>query len=291
MMIRSRPLFARCIRQYSTIPTQSSSSTAKSEESKEINSNNTTNESSIRSRPPPRPRTQTQREQVTQRQKIELAQAGIKDIFDGFLTTEESFEPIDTKPILANPRLFNGLSEFHKNQVKEEVEKRLRRNWNDVAVDSKKMAYYIAYGNYGPREDLTDNLYSNHIPEDLPFALPTQAKISQSSTDKVKKLPPVDLDQINEVRRKRWNDMTRKLDPITKFVVYFAVVVSLIALYRDKFIEEETLTVPESALLIADMEREQELQSKKEKEEVDLMEKGKEEERKNSKKWYYLWLK
>ncbi len=264
-MIRSRPIISRCIRSYSTTPTSSSNSTAPPPST----------------RPPPK-----QREQVTQRQKIELAQQGLKDIFDGFLTTEETFEPIDTKPILANPKSYDTLTEFHRNQVFEEVDKKLRRNWNDVSQDVKRMAYYISYGNYGPRHDLKNNLFRDVVPEDLPFNTPSIAKIGKVG-DKVKQLPPVDLEQINAQRKENWNRMTRRLDPFTKFIVYLAAFISLGALYRDKFVEDSKVEVPENSLVLADLQRELEAQAKKEEKELDEIK----EQKKDGKKWYYLWLK
>lgn len=222
-------------------------------------------------------------QQVSARERIELQRTSIKDIFDGFLTTEENFQPIDTKPILAEPRKFASLNTFHRQQVQDEVEKRLRRDWKDVPLDSKRMAYFISYGNYGPREDLKDNLFANSIPEDLPFALPSKiSSIKPNKNDVAHKLPEIDPYQTTESRKQDYKRMTRSLDPVSKAVVYLALIVSLIALYRDKYIEVEEIKELESPLLIAEKKRQLE-QELKEKEIIEIQ--------KPNKRWYFLWLK
>ncbi|CCH42655.1 hypothetical protein BN7_2199 [Wickerhamomyces ciferrii] len=234
----------------------------------------------------------SQREQITNRQRIELAQNGIKDIFEGFLTSEESYDPIDTKPIMANPPLYINLSEFQRQQVREELDKRSRQNWNKLTSDMKKMSYFHSYGNYGPREDLSNNWNKLIAPEDLPFKIPSISKIAKLPSEKIHKLDEVDLEQVSPKRIENWNKMTRRLDPFTKSIVYIAALVSLYALYNDKMMEkegkipdyEELENIPESSLVLIDLKREQEL--------ADLKTKQEQSEVKNqNKKWYYLWLK
>jgi hypothetical protein len=228
----------------------------------------------------------TSEKPLSSRERIELARSSIRDIFDGFLTTEENFQPIDTKPILADPRKFAALDTFHRQQVQDEVEKRLRRDWKDVPLESKRMSYYISYGNYGVREDLRDNLFADVKPEDLPFAVPSQiSTVHPNGSDIVKRLPEVDPYQANEKRKEQYRKMTRVLDPISKTVVYFAAIVTLLALYRDKYVEVEKIEQLDSPLLIAEKKRQAEQDQKAQ----DLIE-GIQNEAKSNKKWYYLWL-
>jgi hypothetical protein len=223
---------------------------------------------------------------ISSREKAELVSSSFKSIFDGFLTSEETYEPVDIKPILAQPRKFVDLHQFHRDQVIEDLEKRFKQPWKKVPDEYKRLSYFISYANYGVREELTDNLYANVKPEDLPFAKPSK---TGTAGEIIRKLPEVDLWQASPLRQEQFRKMTRRLDPLSKTVVYLAALIALIALYRDKTIGEDgmVIEIPESALLLADLKRNQE-REQKEKEEQD---RKAQEEREMSKKWYYLWLK
>jgi hypothetical protein len=123
-------------------------------------------------------------------------------------------------------------------------------------------------------------------PEDLPFAVPSQiSTVHPNGSDIVKRLPEVDPYQANEKRKEQYRKMTRVLDPISKTVVYFAAIVTLLALYRDKYVEVEKIEQLDSPLLIAEKKRQAEQDQKAQ----DLIE-GIQNEAKSNKKWYYLWL-
>lgn len=230
--------------------------------------------------------TPTVEREPSSREKAELVSSSLKSIFDGFLTTEESYEPVDIKPILANPRAFAELNQFHRDQITDDLTKRFKQKWQNISPEYKRLSYFVSYGNYGPREELQDNLFANVKPEDLPFASP--AAVATSPLDKIHKLPEVDMWQSSPLRQEQFRKMTRRLDPMSKTVVYLALIISLLALYRDKTIGEDgmVIDVPESPLLLADIKRQQDV----EREQKELEERQLQLERSNSKKWYFLWL-
>ncbi|KAH3675075.1 hypothetical protein WICMUC_002907 [Wickerhamomyces mucosus] len=229
---------------------------------------------------------------LSARERAKFTALSFKDIFEGFITNEESFDPIDTTPIFADPKKFVGLTTFHRDQVIQELEKRMKRNWNDISNDYKRTAYFISYGNWGVREDLSNNLYSNSIPEDLPFKIPSEVKnFHPKPSNIIKLLPPIDLMQISPTRKEEFKNMTRRLDPFTKTVVYLCIIISLLALWRDQLYGEEYYTdeIPESPLVLIELQRQKE---QEELERLEIERKVKESnERLKGKKWYYLWLK
>lgn len=222
---------------------------------------------------------------ITARQKIEIAQKSFSDIFEGYFTNEETFEKINSKPIFENPRKFLELSQFHRQQVIEECEKLMKRDWKNISIETKRLTYFIAYGNWGARDDLADNLNSTQPPEDLPFVLPSKIRlVDPKPDDKVHLLPPIDLTQVSEKRRAYWKNSMKTFDPFTRVIIYITATVALVALYQDKYGEYEELNVEESPLLqdseinniVVPLNEHQEEQN---------------QEKKKSKKWYYLWLK
>ncbi|KAH3684254.1 hypothetical protein WICPIJ_004774 [Wickerhamomyces pijperi] len=249
---------------------------------------------------------QVKQVKLSAKERAKFSSMSIRDIFDGFLTTEESYDPIDTKPIFEDPSKFPALSTFHRDQVIQEVEKRMKRNWGLMTDDQKRMAYYISYANWGPRETLSEGStkYGNVPPEDLPFALPSKlAMVNPTALTKIHKLPDVDLLQISEGRKEEFKNMTRKFDPLSKAVIYFALIISCLALWRDKLYGEEDMErlkheLPESPLVLAELKRQQEyedeqrlIKEKQEQEERERLTLEEEQSKRSSaKKWYYLWL-
>lgn len=213
-----------------------------------------------------------------------MVSSSFKSIFDGFLTTEETFEPVDIKPVLKDPRKFVELNQYHRDQIIEELEKRFKQPWRKVPAEYKRLSYFISYGNYSVREELQDNLFADVKPEDLPFASPSP--MASSPKDLVHRLPDIDLWQTSPERKEQFKKMTRRLDPMSKTVVYLAALIALVALYRDKTIGEDgmVIDIPENPLVLADLRREQE------KLEREIIEQLALEESKR-RKWYYLWLK
>lgn len=165
----------------------------------------------------------------------------------------------------------------------------MKQNWNRMTPEHKRMAYFISYGNWDAREGFENNLVKDHKPEDLPFEKP--ARLAKGPNDIVKELPLRDLWQVSEKRREDYKKMTRRLDPVSKVVVYLAVIISMLAVYRDKTVGESEMIVgdvPDSPLMLADLKRQQEYEA------AELKKKQEDEEAKKkskAKKWYYLWLK
>lgn len=220
-----------------------------------------------------------------QRQKEEaakLAMQSIKDIGGMFSSGEADSEtaPIDSAPIYEDPSKFGSLSLLHQGQILQELQKKFDGKWIKLAKKEKELAYYIYYGNWGPREKF-DNWNKEETPYDLPFtSRVTKDKANIKSGDKVVKLPPLYLSE-TPIRKPQFD--TKKMDPVTKVFIYLTLFIACIALYRDKKIGEEGKP---KELIVRDLHEEQRQQRLREEEE----EQKRILELQKQKKWYYLWL-
>lgn len=224
------------------------------------------------------------RKLTPQEAKVEAARLALQSLKDmGSLFSsgnEESMQPIDTAPIFEHPELFNDLNVIHQGQVVKELQMKFEDKWSKLTANDKMLAYYIYYGNWGPREKFS-NWNDSTAPLDLPFTVPSIVKSGQPrAKDLVKKLEPVILSE-TEVRKEQFD--TKKMDPVTKTFIYIAIFITMFALARDKKIGEKGR--PTEPILDDPYE-------KKRKEEA-LAQKALEEEQalKNRRHWYYLWLK
>lgn len=224
-------------------------------------------------------------EEEKKAQAAQLALQSIKDIGTMFSSApDEATQPIDTKPIFEDPSLFGTLSLLHQGQVLKELQEKFDKKWHKLTVQDKKLGYYIAYGNWGVREDFR-NWQTNEPPYDLPFHLPLKIKTSNPSAKTIiKKLEPVILAD-TPVREKQF-DM-KKMDGITKFFIYLTVFISILAIARDKNTGESGK--PVETIIEDPYEKERQLRQEREKEAEEALKK--EAEAKQKRKWYYLWLK
>lgn len=205
-----------------------------------------------------------------------LAVQSLKDMGTMFLSesAEEAVQPIDTAPIFEDPRLFGSLSLLHQGQVLKELQEKFDKNWNKLSLQDKKLGYFIAYGNWGVREHFT-NWATAEAPYDLPFKVPSQLQsTSPSPSTIIRKLEPVVLAE-TPVRQKQFD--TKKMDPVTKTLIYITLFISLWAIARDKNTGEEGMP---REIVIADPYEEE--RQKRELEKIKPP---------PAKKWYYLWLK
>lgn len=213
-----------------------------------------------------------------------LALQSMKDVGSLFSSgSDEATQPIDTKPVFENPRLFGNLSLLHQGQVQKELQQKFDVKWAKLSTQDKKLGYYMAYGNWGAREKF-DEWDKSSAPLDLPFTVPLKIRtINPNKLDKVNKLEPVILAE-TPVRKEQFD--SSKMDPVTKTFIYLTVLVVMLAIARDKNTGEEGRPVE---VVVEDkhaIERElhhKRLAEEKEKEEALL--------RVPSRKWYYLWLK
>lgn len=221
-----------------------------------------------------------------ERQAAQLAVQSLQDMGsllssgDGDVATQ----PIDTAPIYSDNTLFGSLSLLHQGQVLKELQDKFDKKWHKLTIPDKKLAYYIAYGNWGVREDFS-NWKSNEAPFDLPFSVPS--KVSDplpSPTSTIKKLEPVVLAE-TPVRRKQFD--LKRVDAVTKVFIYLTGFVIIAALFRDKLVGEEGKPVEtkiDDPYEIDRIAREQE----RIRLELEEQEKAK---LALQRKWYYLWLK
>lgn len=213
-----------------------------------------------------------------------LALQSMKDVGSLFSSgSDEATQPIDTKPVFENPKLFGNLSLLHQGQVQKELQQKFDVKWTKLSTQDKKLGYYMAYGNWGARENF-DEWDKSAAPLDLPFTVPPKIRTANpSKLDVVNKLEPVILAE-TPVRKEQFD--TSKMDPVTKTFIYLTVFVIILAVARDKNTGEEGRPVE---VVVEDKHAiERELQFKKAAEE-----KEKEEAllQVPPRKWYYLWLK
>lgn len=203
--------------------------------------------------------------------------------------SEEAVQPIDTKPIVKHPELFSDLNILHQGQVVQELQAKFDGNWKKLANEDKKLAYYVYYGNWGPREKFL-NWDERSAPLDLPFTVPSVIKnISPKPDTVVHKLEPVILGE-TEVRKGQFD--TSKTDPMTKALIYFVVFIAIVAIARDKKIGEKGKPIEPVWEVPHQKEREQEEETAEAKRQAHLVEQAIQEQAKENKRhWYYLLLK
>lgn len=200
---------------------------------------------------------------------------------------DDETQPIDTRPIYYDPKLFGSLSLLHQGQVLKELQEKFDSKWHKLTPLDKKLGYYIAYGDWGVREDFK-NWKTSEAPYDLPFTVPSKIKsTSPTGSTIIKKLEPVILAE-TPVRLKQFD--TKKMDAATKTLIYLTVFISLFAIARDKNTGEAGK--PEETIIEDPYEIERQLNIKKAEEEK-LQQKVREalEAEKRNRKWYFLWLK
>ncbi|CAK9686038.1 unnamed protein product [Candida parapsilosis] len=203
-------------------------------------------------------------------QAAQLAVQSLKD-FGSLLSpsSDDATQPIDTKPIYENPRLFPDLSLLHQGQVVNELQSKYDKNWNKLSKKDKLLGYFISYGDWGVREKFS-NWNTASAPLDLPFRVPSHPR-SPKGSDVVKLLKPVKLSE-TPVRVAQFN--YKKMDPASKFCIYLIVLIAMIAIYRDKNIGEDGKPVEVKIQDRYEIER----QAIKEVEPV-----------KETRKWYKFW--
>lgn len=216
-----------------------------------------------------------------------LAIQSLKDVGSVFSSgSDDAVQPIDTRPVFENPELFGTLNLLHQGQVLKELQEKYDKNWNKLTDEEKKLGYYIAYGNWGPREKFI-NWNTQEAPYDLPFRVPSKVRLSNpQANDVVHKLEPLYLSE-TPVRKEQFD--TSKMDPVTKTFIYITLFVMLFAILRDKNTGESGKPqeiIIEDRYMKSKLEKEQ-----KEKEKEIEEENRKNQEKQARRKWYYLWLK
>ncbi|KAI3404613.1 hypothetical protein KGF56_002608 [Candida oxycetoniae] len=223
-------------------------------------------------------------------QAAQLAIQSLKDV--GSLLSPSSgsddpaTQPIDTKPIFQDPTLFPHLSLLHQGQVVAELQEKYDKKWTKLSKQDKLLGYFISFGNWGVREKFSDWRSNSSPPLDLPFQVPSNARVGKPG-DIVKKLEPVNLSE-TEVRKDQFN--TKKMDPMSKVLIFAILMITMIAVYRDKKIGERGKP---KELLIVDkyqVEREKRKKEEEEREAKEKLEQEEEERKRNRRKWYYLYL-
>lgn len=222
-------------------------------------------------------------------QAAQVTAQAFKDIGKIFSSgaPDDETQPIDTRPIYYDPKLFGSLSLLHQGQVLKELQEKFDSKWHKLTPLDKKLGYFIAYGDWGVREDFK-NWKTSEAPYDLPFTVPSKIKsTSPTGSTIIKKLEPVILAE-TPVRLKQFD--TKKMDAVTKTLIYITVFISLFAIARDKNTGEAGK--PEETIIEDPYEIERQLNIKKAEEEK-LQQKVREaiEAEKRKRKWYFLWLK
>lgn len=221
--------------------------------------------------------------EVARAEAAKLAIQSMKDLGSLFSSSsDDSTQPIDTKPVFENYKLFGTLSLLHQGQVLKELQAKFDSNWNKLTLNEKQMGYYIAYGNWGAREKFS-NWNTQEPPLDLPFHLPSQIRTTMPlPKDKVHELEPVILAE-TPIRKEEFD--TSKMDPMTKTFIYITIFITMLAFARDKKIGEEGKpkeVIIEDQYLKLKQEEQKQLENEQNKESKEPL---------RNRKWYYLWLK
>lgn len=215
-----------------------------------------------------------------------LALQSLKDVGSLFSSgNDDAVQPIDSTPVFADPTLFGHLNLLHQGQVLKELQEKYDKKWSKMSVEDKKLGYYIAYGNWGPREKFT-NWNTLEAPLDLPFVVPLQiANTSPKPTDVIHKLEPVILAE-TPVRRAQFD--TSKMDAVTKTFIYLTIFVMIVAISRDKNTGESGKP---QEIVVEDLHEMQRREQAAAEQKAAEAEKLAAVAATNSRRWYYLWLK
>lgn len=223
------------------------------------------------------------------KEAAELAMQSIKDLGGLFSSSssDDATQPIETKPVFQNPKLFGSLSLLHQGQVLKELQAKFDLKWTKLTLEDKRLGYYIYFGDWGVREDFK-NWNTNEAPYDLPFHIPSKVKTTTpTNSTKINKInPPVILSE-TPVRTKQFD--FKRVDGVSKFFIYLTIFISMLAIYRDKNYGEEFR--PAEVIIEDEYENQRQArQARQEQLEHELLKKL-DDEKKLSRRWYYLWLK
>lgn len=215
-----------------------------------------------------------------------LALQSLKDVGSLFSSgNDDAVQPIDTEPIFKDPTLFGHLNLLHQGQVLKELQEKYDKNWNKLTIQDRKLGYYIAYGNWGPREKFS-NWKTLEAPLDLPFAVPLKvASASPQAKDVIHKLEPVILAE-TPVRKDEFD--TSKMDAVTKTFIYITIFVMIVAISRDKNTGESGKP---QEIVVEDLHELQRREHAAAEAQKAAQAPQTVEAAKQSRKWYYLWLK
>lgn len=231
------------------------------------------------SRQAPAPYNPQNSPQELERQKKDLAVSSFKDIFDNIVSFSENIQPMDpgqVQDVLAHPFKFVTLNTYHQGQITEMLAAKQKRKWGSLTGDEKRMIHFIWYGPWGPRESFENYVDARVSPPDLPWAMPSVAKRAATPTQRITitELPVRDLTVVTAERKRTMHK--KGLDPMSSFVVSFALLVFIGSIYRDTYIGEAGM--PVEPVIVEYQEPETEV--------VET-----EAEAPPAKKWYNLWRK
>lgn len=218
-----------------------------------------------------------------------LALQSLKDVGSLFSSgNDDAVQPIDTVPVFKDPTLFGHLNLLHQGQVLKELQEKYDKKWTKLTDEDKKLGYYIAYGNWGPREKFT-NWNTHEAPLDLPFTVPSKiATTSPKPTDKIHQLERVILAE-TPVRKEQFD--TSKMDAVTKTFIYITLLVMIVAILRDKNTGESGK--PQEIIVedLHTLRRQEKEKLTKAEAEAESVARAHEKAVQSGRKWYYLWLK
>lgn len=225
---------------------------------------------------------------LTPEQRQQAAQLAVQSVKDmGLLlssSSDDATQPIDTAPVFADPTLFGPLSLLHQGQVLAELQLKYDKKWSKMTLADKRLGYYIAYGNWGVRDQFA-NWNTLEPPYDLPFAVPAVLQpVEPKPTTPIHKIEPVILAE-TAVRLAQFD--IKRMDAVTKFFIYVTAVVVVAALWRDKFVGEEGVPVE---IIVEDPYEVDRLRREAEAE-LARVQQQQADARAAAGKWYYLWLK
>ncbi|SSD59526.1 uncharacterized protein SCODWIG_01287 [Saccharomycodes ludwigii] len=118
--------------------------------------------------------------------------------------------------------------------------------WKNLPIQYKQLLYYRSYGSYGPREDLVFPINPHDPPQDLIWKQPSVVVngngICTDGKIKVRKLIASELNNVwkcSEARMKYLNTELKRIDPVSRFIIWIIFGVSLYCLYQDKTLEQK----------------------------------------------------
>ncbi|CDK26391.1 unnamed protein product [Kuraishia capsulata CBS 1993] len=227
------------------------------------------------------------------KERNKLAASSLKDVFSILSPTgngddDEIPQNFDVSEIYADTSSFLKAPYVQQQYILEELKNKYSKmKWTSVPKEVKRMFYFVAYANYGPREGFP-KVEENVPPPDLPFKIPSFLYSDDpKSTTRVTQTAPVNLRAAGDARQKQYEKET-KMDPLSKTVIFLVIALTIMNFRRDRRVQKSNVApVNEYEQFVAEKEMERELARKVAEAEI---EERLASERAKAKKWYYLWL-
>ncbi|SCU81391.1 LAFA_0C04566g1_1 [Lachancea sp. 'fantastica'] len=117
-------------------------------------------------------------------------------------------------------------------------------DWKEISLVQKQMLFYMGYGSYGPRNDVT---FVGPKPEDFTWQGPAKVGEPNQRTHRLPKSQITHVWTCTPSRRTFFDGMTKRLDPGTLSVAFIGLIVAVCATLKEYLQRQDDNAVAEVA--------------------------------------------